>query len=128
MANTVASIETEFRVGNGKIITARVQTPAGTLATQAAVSGIRLTVVRDGHTVTYSSTLSSTTMFDTLQGSSLSDSRWKVDVTGYNWRTEIPSSAFPTAGYYQAGVDWDFVSGEDVSATYYGPCDTRVTT
>lgn len=130
MANTVASIETEFRAGNGKVITARVQTPAGTLLTQAALaaSGIRITAERDGHTITGSTILSTSTVYDTIQGSSLSDSRWTKDTTGYNFRHEVPASYFPAAGYYRVNVDFDFASGEDASAEWYGACTTRVTT
>ena len=128
MANTIASIETQFRTGNGKVITARVQTPAGTNLTQAAVTTIRITAERDGHTLTGSTTLSTSTVYDTVQGSSLSDSRWTKDTTGYNFRHEVPASYFPTAGYYRINVDFDFSSGEDASAEWYGACTTRVTT
>lgn len=128
MANTVASIETQFRAGNGKVITARVQTPAGTNLTQAAVTSIRITAQRDGHTITGSTVLSTSTVYDTVQGSSLSDSRWTKDTTGYNFRHEVPASYFPSAGYYRVNVDFDFTSGEDASAEWYGQCVTRLTT
>ena len=130
MANEPKKESTLFCVGSGKILTARIETPAGVTATQAAITS--LTVVAKDHTGTVigSTALDKTAViFDTVQGSSLSDSRWRKDVTGYNFRWELPASWLTAASPgVRVGLMTDFASGENQYGEWYGPVQDIVTT
>lgn len=114
---------TFFREDTGKTLLARIQNPSGTVATQASITTIALTVKNQDGTTTISSTglTISSVIFDTIQGSSLSDARWTVDTTGYNFRHEVDSTAFPDPGYATVEYYVTPLSGEPFSLVWAGP-------
>lgn len=82
--------------------------------TQASLSSASVKVFDldsdDPDTAVYTATLTiSSVIFDALQ----TDDRWTVDSTGYNFRHDMPASAFPT-GSHNYRVEYKFTptSGE----------------
>jgi len=61
--------------------------------TQSDISTIGLKIFADDSTTEAVDT--SLTVADVVFDALQTDSRWTVDATGYNWKFEIPSTAFP---------------------------------
>jgi hypothetical protein len=109
----------------GASFMSRVVGNAGVNITQSVITSIAVKVFDvdsdTPDTATYSATLTvSAVVFDTLQ----TDARWTEDATGYNFRHDMPASAFPT-GEHKYRVEYKFTpaTGEvfwvlfDVTAT-----------
>lgn len=127
MANSAETFNTEFREDTGKTLLARIVNPSGTLATQATITSIRRTVrYQDG--VASSTTISTTSVYDTIQGSSFSDLRWTVDATGFNFIDEVPASLLSSPGHVSVGYLFDPTSGEDYAIEWQGPVLPRTST
>lgn len=79
----------------------------GSAAQQADVSSIAYSVYdRTGGSVVTSGTLTvSSVVFDTLQ----TGAPWTYDSTGYNFKTTLATTAFPTGGrLYRVEFKWTF--------------------
>lgn len=78
----------------GATCMARVYGNAATAITQATISSITCAVydLTTGSSVVTPSVVVATSVFDTLQ----TDARWTADATGYNFRYDLPATAFPT--------------------------------
>lgn len=79
--------------GSGASFMARVLGNAGTNITQASISSITCNVYNaiTLASVATPSVVVASSVFDTLQ----TDSRWDTDTTGYNFRHDLPPTAFP---------------------------------
>ena len=104
---------------------ARIENPSGSLITQATLSTITYQVY-DATTERSSGATAltiSSVVFDTLQGTSLSDSRWAIDSTGYNFRAELPASVFPSDGKdYRVEFKFTPTSGAAFYLLFEGEC------
>lgn len=115
-------IPTHFLVmeDGGAQTMARVLANDATNAQQADISSITYKVfdIDNSNTETATGTLTvSDVIFDTLQ----TDARWSVDTTGYNFRHEVPATAFPTGGNrYQIEYKCTPASGQ-VFWVVFGP-------
>jgi hypothetical protein len=96
---------------------ARVSGNSGAYITQASLTGIS-TKVFDGETqqgTTITETVSSV-VFDTLQTDT---NLWDVDTTGFNFKTTVAASYFPSGGkVYRVEVVFDPSSGDDFPAVF----------
>ena len=127
MAN-VYTLSVRWREDAGATVFGRLTARDGTGATQS--SGRKLLKVADvsavtvqcfdrgnDNAVTHSATPTvNTVIFDTLQ------TDWDGDSTGYNFRADLPASAFPTGGnVYTVEAKVTTSGGTAVWADYTGP-------
>ena len=119
------SFDTTFFCKRGWTAIARIQNPDGNNATQGTLSSIQCIVQRAKApgTPTYNATVAtSAAIFNTLQKTA-DDARWEKDGVGYNFRFEVPGSAFPRAGdSYVVEFKFTPVAGEPYSLIYEGGC------
>lgn len=113
MPAAVVTTGTVFEDG-GATFLARVVGNNAANITQATINGITYKVFDlteiPGKLITSGTLTVSDVVFDTLQ----TDSRWTKDSTGYNFRHNMPPSAFPEGNrQYQVEYLFDPTSGED---------------
>ena len=113
-----------FIEDSGWTALARIELPSGAIATQATITSIAYTV-HNGTTQTASGAIVvATSVFDAIQGAAYADARWDKDATGYNFRFEIPASAFPSPGKdYRVEIKFTPVTGEVFHVLWGGACE-----
>lgn len=105
---------------SGVTLMARVVGSDGNNLTQAATTAITCKVYDGSGTNTLSPTVTvASAIFDTLQ----TDARWTADATGYNFRFEVPATAFPSAkkGRHRVEFLFDQATGENFFLIFEGP-------
>jgi hypothetical protein len=63
-------------------------------------------------------------VFDTLQVPT-SDVEWTQDSTGYNFRYEVPATAFPAVGHHRIQFVFSPTTGEDGILVFEGPVRSK---
>lgn len=122
MRGSVIKVGPVFEDGGASVL-ARVYGPDGAAITQAAISTItcRVTAKSSGASVATPTVTVADSVFDTLQD----DALWEdVDDVGYNFKHDLPATAFPTGGETYI-VEYKFtpVSG----AVFWVAVETRAT-
>ena len=117
----------QFIKDTGKTLLGRVENPAGAVITQAGLTAITYSVknlTSEAFTIAAGTAITiSAAVFDSLQGANNADARWNADSVGYNFRFEVPATAFLTAGVnYLVDFRFDPTSGENFALLFKGPC------
>jgi hypothetical protein len=119
------SFDTTFFCKRGWTAIARIQNPDGNNATQGSLTSVKCIVQRAKApgTPTYNAVLTkASVIFDTLQKAA-DDARWDKDGVGFNFRFEVPASAFPKSGdNYVVEFTFTPTAGEPYSLIYEGGC------
>lgn len=111
MADAKIHSSTAFE-DSGHSVMARVTGNAATDIVQADITSIAYTVhdLKTGEKTVTGTLTVSTVIFDTLQ----TDARWTEDITGYNFRYDIPASELPNGGReYKFEIVFNPASGEN---------------
>lgn len=102
---------------------ARIRLPSGALATVATIQSISYSVKNeDGTAVATNVALTvADVIFDIPQGTASNpDERWKGDGDGFNFATELPATAFPSATHTRVEFTFTPASGAVFKLLYEG--------